>query len=483
MQMGTITDSPYEANHHNRQVPACDKTAEGQQKGVSGSPSLESPPRMKTSFKAFSEVLKEMSPEEGQAIQFGELPILRQQLLMGIHVNKKRGADEVGDKLVYTEDEVTAVAVTLAQFHDAWLEMIWTTPPTASDVKSKIDCIPHVAKIWLILHEMGKEHLLNYFCESEKTDHSLPLDILSLEKILPPDLNDDASIFARVQFKVVPRPGRLVGSEVSGKRGLAPSKGHNSKWSGDENLAEGQIPREEIGMADHRSSDEAGATESIPRITSRTLRDENFKEPLTEDEKQDQDLQLAWSEIMDKGRYKTSSTYTKVEVLLLCWNDSCSDMTTKDEIDGLKAVFEGKFNYHAEVQYLDTVVGQRLQVRVNTIVAAFVGEHDGPNTLLIVYYAGHGRPGREAGSLELFGYSAHRYFTAYLLTVAGKHLQNMHRSVWTFLCGTKPRFFCHQLKQTFLGSLIGMLSPHKNHTSADLCSKLLCRTARSDEGA
>lgn len=203
----------------------------------------------------------------------------------------------------------------------------------------------------------------------------------------------------------------------------------------------------------------------------------------SEDEKQDSDLQLAWSKIMDKGAYKTSSTYTKVEVLILCWNHSCSDMTTKDEIDGLKAVFKEKFNYHAEVQYLDTTVRQRLQVRVNTIVAAFVGEHDGPNTLLIVYYAGHGKPGREDGSLELFGYSAHRYCTAYLLTVIGKHLQMIHRSVWTFLCGTKPRFYCHQRKQTFWRSLTGMLSPHENHTSADLCSKLLCRTNRSDEGA
>ena len=203
----------------------------------------------------------------------------------------------------------------------------------------------------------------------------------------------------------------------------------------------------------------------------------------SEDEMQDSDLQLAWSKIIDKGGYKTSSTYTKVEVLLLCWNHSCSDMTTKDEIDGLKAVFEEKFNYHAEVQYLDITVGQRLQVRVNTIVAAFVGKHDGPNTLLIVYYAGHGRPGSEAGSLELFGYSAHRYSNVSLLTVIGKHPQMIHRSVWTFLCGTKPKFFCHQLKQTFWRSLIGMLPPHENQSSPDPCLKLLCRTTRSDEGS
>ncbi len=149
--------------------------------------------------------------------------------------------------------------------------------------------------------------------------------------------------------------------------------------------------------------------------------DENFTSPLaikptislpqdpstvdyeSQDEKQDSDLQLLWSRIMDEGKYKTSSTYTKVEVLFLCWEHSCNDLTTQDEVDRLKAIFENRFNYHVEVRHLDTTIEQRLQVRVNAIVANFVGEHDGPNTLFIVYYAGHGRPGGEYGDLELFG--------------------------------------------------------------------------------
>ena len=153
--------------------------------------------------------------------------------------------------------------------------------------------------------------------------------------------------------------------------------------------------------------------------------DENITSPLTlkptinlpqdsltvdyelQDEKQDSDLQITWSRVMDEGKYKSSSTYTKVEVLLLCWAHSCSDLTTRDEIDSLKAILETRFNYHVEIKYLDTEIEQRLQVRVNTIVAAFVGEHDGPNTLLMVYYAGHGRPGGEYGSLELFGSVIH----------------------------------------------------------------------------
>ena len=93
----------------------------------------------------------------------------------------------------------------------------------------------------------------------------------------------------------------------------------------------------------------------------------------------------------------------------MCWQDSCNDLTTKDEVDDLKATFEDRLNYHAEIKYLDTKIEQRLQVRMNTIVATFVGQHDGPNTLLIVYYAGHGRPGGQYGDLELFGSVTHGY--------------------------------------------------------------------------
>ena len=430
MQIGSITDSPYEVNHHNQQVPTCDKTAEGQQKRVSGTPDKETPPRTKTSFKAFLEVLKEMSPQEGQAIRFGELPVLRQQLLMGIHSNQKRGADEVGDDSVYTQDEVIAVAVTLARFHDAWLETFWTTPPTASDVKRKINCVPYVAKIWLILHEIGKEHLLDYFCEGEKTDQSLPLDVLTLETILPPDLIEDASIFARVQFSVVPRLRRLVGSEVRGKRDLAPSDEQYIKRDSNENLAEERIPGEKIGMADYRSSGKVGATESISKAISPTTRIEYFKRPLTsaerlagiedvpsnhevsnspvnyetQDEKNDSDLQLLWSKVMDKGNYINPSTYKKVEVLLLCWAESWDDLGTKQEVEALKATFETAFNYHATIEYLHMSSEQGLQVRLNAKVAAFVSAHDGPKTLFIVYYAGNGRPGQEYGHLELFGF-------------------------------------------------------------------------------
>ncbi|KAF6226904.1 hypothetical protein HO133_008345 [Letharia lupina] len=64
-------------------------------------------------------------------------------------------------------------------------------------------------------------------------------------------------------------------------------------------------------------------------------------------------------------------------------------------------------NYEAQDKKDDseyqTYIERKPQVQVNTIVAAFIGAHDGPTTLLIVYYAGHGKPGSYYGSLVLHG--------------------------------------------------------------------------------
>ena len=171
--------------------------------------------------------------------------------------------------------------------------------------------------------------------------------------------------------------------------------------------------------------DEEVSTPLIMKPAINLPRDTLTDDYETEDEKEDSDLRLLWSRTMDEGKYKTSATYTKVEVLLLCWEHSCTDLTTKKEVEDLKAAFENQLNYHAEIEYLDTKIEQALQVRVNALVATFVAKHDGPKTLLIVYYAGHGRPGGEFGDLELFGSVTPGKSLARLLTVAGNHHQTM----------------------------------------------------------
>ena len=100
---------------------------------------------------------------------------------------------------------------------------------------------------------------------------------------------------------------------------------------------------------------------------------------------------------MDKGPYQTSPTYTMIKVMLLCWEHSYNDIIIKTEIDDLKATFEGRFRFHTEIRYLDFKVEQKIQVRLDRVISDFINKHDGPNTLLIVYYAGHW--GKE-GNLE-----------------------------------------------------------------------------------
>jgi hypothetical protein len=43
------------------------------------------------------------------------------------------------------------------------------------------------------------------------------------------------------------------------------------------------------------------------------------------------------------------------------------------------------------------------QAQVNKHLSEFVFDHDDTNTLLIIYYAGHGRPGESSGGLKLAG--------------------------------------------------------------------------------
>ena len=129
--------------------------------------------------------------------------------------------------------------------------------------------------------------------------------------------------------------------------------------------------------------------------------------------------------ISGSGRHETSTAYKKVAVLLLRWGDNIDDLGTRVEVESLKATFEDRFNYHVEIKNLELSSRKSLsslEVRVNGLVAKFVDDHDGPSSLLVVYYAGHGRPGTQYGDLELFRYVAHGDYITQLLTVAGNQV-------------------------------------------------------------
>ena len=119
------------------------------------------------------------------------------------------------------------------------------------------------------------------------------------------------------------------------------------------------------------------------------------------DAKEDSEYQVHFTNFFAKGSYQNSSTYQKAVVLLLSWKNNSNNLPTDEEVKGLKAVFEDTFHYQTESAFLDHNTGTKLQLQLNSIVATFVCTHSGPHTLLIVYYAGHGRPGSYYGELEL----------------------------------------------------------------------------------
>lgn len=71
-----------------------------------------------------------------------------------------------------------------------------------------------------------------------------------------------------------------------------------------------------------------------------------------------------------------------------------------------------KYRYKVKPILLRYRKDKLVQVQVNKALANFVEEEDGPNTLLIVYYAGHGVPADQPHCIKLTGYefkNSHRF--------------------------------------------------------------------------
>ncbi|KAI9798991.1 MAG: Phosphatidylinositol-4-phosphate 5-kinase [Piccolia ochrophora] len=122
-----------------------------------------------------------------------------------------------------------------------------------------------------------------------------------------------------------------------------------------------------------------------------------------EREKRNSSLQLAWSEATEDGKFNASAFYENIAVLLIYWDKESNDLNISEEVETLQTVFETEFHYDVSLAPLKSHSGQLAQVQVNYELAQFVYKKDGPKTLLIVYYAGHGTPGRIPGRLELSG--------------------------------------------------------------------------------
>lgn len=97
------------------------------------------------------------------------------------------------------------------------------------------------------------------------------------------------------------------------------------------------------------------------------------------------------------------SFYKHVFVLLLSWHPECDDMVVDPEVQKLKNVLENIYNYNVESVQIDSRLPASPQAQANLAVAQFVHLNDKEDTLFIVYYAGHGSPGKDRGHLNMTG--------------------------------------------------------------------------------
>ena len=142
------------------------------------------------------------------------------------------------------------------------------------------------------------------------------------------------------------------------------------------------------------------ATISDPADPSDHTRNVNYQDS---SEQHASDLQVAWNEAMTKGNHKRPSSHSKVSVLTLNWIEKDDDLKVQSEVDGLAKVFIEKFNYSVTQENLSYARAPVVQHQLNASIANFVMANDGPNNLLIVYYAGHAEPGEDHGSIQMFG--------------------------------------------------------------------------------
>ncbi|KAK6822851.1 homeobox domain-containing protein [Apiospora arundinis] len=110
-----------------------------------------------------------------------------------------------------------------------------------------------------------------------------------------------------------------------------------------------------------------------------------------EDETHDSKLKALWDDEMGdlEGQYKP---YTKVCVLLLSWDQKIDDLKTDKEskVAALESLFKNKFKFETKRKTLRGDPIKSTQNQLNMYLSTFVYENDNKDTLLIIYYAGHG---------------------------------------------------------------------------------------------
>ena len=109
-----------------------------------------------------------------------------------------------------------------------------------------------------------------------------------------------------------------------------------------------------------------------------------------EQDKRTSELRNVWDNTMKQGKYSGSADYNDISVLMLSWDKKGDDLRVHEEVNALKEVLERQYHYDVQYTPLQRFSSKKTQVQLNRVVATWVDEHDKPNSLLVVYFAGHG---------------------------------------------------------------------------------------------
>ena len=106
----------------------------------------------------------------------------------------------------------------------------------------------------------------------------------------------------------------------------------------------------------------------------------------------EEEFKRRWEDSGVRGPFSRRPCYQRINVLLLSWRKCCENSHTSEEVDMLEHVFKNRFHYNTQREYLCHHADKIVQTQLNRIIAAFANIPRGPNTLFIVYFAGHAIP-------------------------------------------------------------------------------------------
>jgi hypothetical protein len=146
---------------------------------------------------------------------------------------------------------------------------------------------------------------------------------------------------------------------------------------------------------------------SIVLSTGRATEKTNSEPSMSSDGKgnaasEDANLKSIWDDTMKEFGVR-GKPHQDTSVLMISFADEFDDLHTKPEVDKLETVFKDLYHYRVIKRELSESGNQPPTQQLSRYLLELVEASYRDSTLLIVYYAGHGIPGKP-GELHLAGY-------------------------------------------------------------------------------